>query len=957
MSKILYENVIKVKNSLYVRTYNKETKTSTIEEISKPPLPPLYKESKYNSNTELLSIIGKKPLELIKLDKYSDINQLINSSKSSNTPLYGNKSLEQNYIRTNFGEPTSNDHKFHLWSLDIETAVDKEDPEHNKKLDWKPTMNNKNRFDKDFIDRSAKAIITSIQIYDAKRKQYFIFGLNKEWNKRPLKGKHGKLFYFNCETEAILLKKFLEVLRKVNPTIIIGWNSSGYDYPFITNRIIRILDKKDKLYQWSTKNNRWMFDNTLLKGGYVSQLSPIGLIKHKEVNDNKYGLLDIFEWSMYFTEDYQTLYQKYTYTSLTSYSVESVAQHELKLGKVEHGEFTDFGAFYEGDYTKYNFNVNKKEIDYTLLDRIYKKIQSNYTPELELKFKEEAENLFFSYGMKDVDLPYELDNKLKLVDLVKYIAYTCGVSFNEVSGTLKQWNSFVYNEAYKRGFVLPIYNQFNQNDTYFLEKAISMKGISKDRKDFFSRMFNTESYEGLVKGKKTIVHDFPLRQPRFAGGWTRATKRYWKNSFYLDYKALYPSIEMWGNIGIETLILPKDLHPDLLRLKAEFAIFYPQDVNPSNLDQFDMTFIENTIDNKENSEYIRSILVKHNVVMTPNGVFFDKSSRAIISIIIENLLEDRKKYKELMFESRDKQTLLELIINKKEDSDNLKSKYKDFFIEVEDLNIKEKQNKIFELKQLEDMYSTYEQGIKVLVNSQYGSLSMEANMFAGHKEYFSTAITSSARIANHLMSREQSKKIMELTNTVPTEIRYGRLSYLDRISIVDTDSLASSMEPLVIQKYGEDYDTKITKKELLNFILDYVNNTALPLTREVLDNKYGYTLNAYLPGKLIEENELISDCLPYNSLIQTNKGNIEIGSIENNYKEYKVLCMNHRTNKQEYRRIVNFKKNKTTKKILTISNGVDTIKCTEDHKIYTKNRGYIEAKYITKKDILCLNIK
>ena len=63
-----------------------------------------------------------------------------------------------------------------------------------------------------------------------------------------------------------------------------------------------------------------------------------------------------------------------------------------------------------------------------------------------------------------------------------------------------------------------------------------------------------------------------------------------------------------------------------------------------------------------------------------------------------------------------------------------------------------------------------------------------------------------------------------------------------------------------------------------------------------------------------------------------------------------VLSFNQNLRINEYKKVLNTKKIKTTKKMLTISNGIDEIRCTEDHRIYTLNRGYIEARFINEND-------
>lgn len=158
-----------------------------------------------------------------------------------------------------------------------------------------------------------------------------------------------------------------------------------------------------------------------------------------------------------------------------------------------------------------------------------------------------------------------------------------------------------------------------------------------------------------------------------------------------------------------------------------------------------------------------------------------------------------------------------------------------------------------------------------------------------------------------------------------------------------------TLEKVIERKYGKDYNDKIDKQVLIDFTLNYINKVALPLVRDKLDNVYAYTLNAYLPEKLQEDPEVICDCLPGESLISLKDGVKEIDKV--NIGDY-VLSYNHDKDIREYNKVTNKRKIKTSKKMLTISNSTTTLKCTEDHRIYTKNRGYIEARYIEANDDL-----
>jgi hypothetical protein len=101
---------------------------------------------------------------------------------------------------------------------------------------------------------------------------------------------------------------------------------------------------------------------------------------------------------------------------------------------------------------------------------------------------------------------------------------------------------------------------------------------------------------------------------------------------------------------------------------------------------------------------------------------------------------------------------------------------------------------------------------------------MKANVFAGHPEYFSSAITSTSRIANIFIGREQTKFIYKLLNETPKEEKYGHKTYLDSVVQADTDSVAYDSliyvngESIKIGDLYENTDGIIEKRGKHNYI-------------------------------------------------------------------------------------------------------------------------------------------
>jgi len=103
----------------------------------------------------------------------------------------------------------------------------------------------------------------------------------------------------------------------------------------------------------------------------------------------------------------------------------------------------------------------------------------------------------------------------------------------------------------------------------------------------------------------------------------------------------------------------------------------------------------------------------------------------------------------------------------------------------------------------------------------------------------------------------------------------------------------------------------------------------------------------------------IDECLPYNTLIYCKvdgiKRNLPIGYIVEKQLKCAVLSYNHATNKQEWRKISGWMVRPPRPMIeIKIGNNdkESLLRCSEDHQIHTKNRGYVAAKDLMSGDEL-----
>ena len=133
--------------------------------------------------------------------------------------------------------------------------------------------------------------------------------------------------------ERELLKDFLDVIEDAD--VLSGWNSEGYDIPYMVNRIARVLTKNDtrRFCLWDKFPKKRTFERF---GAEQSTYDLIGRIHM----------------------DYMQLYQKFTYHEMHSYSLDAIGEYELNETKVS----------YEGSLDKLYNQDFKKFIEYNIQD-------------------------------------------------------------------------------------------------------------------------------------------------------------------------------------------------------------------------------------------------------------------------------------------------------------------------------------------------------------------------------------------------------------------------------------------------------------------------------------------------------------------------------------------------------------------------------------------------------------
>lgn len=184
--------------------------------------------------------------------------------------------------------------------------------------------------------------INVITIYDSLDKCFYTWGTKK------LAKKIKNCEYVYCETETILLQCVLNFIHRSSPDIISGWNSEGFDMPYIINRTTRILDEEQ-----------------------AKLLSPVRNI-YSRMMTGAFGR-EQQRWYINGVScvDYLDVYKKFSVGLRESYKLDAIAERELGERKVDYGN-TNLSALADDDWQTFvEYNVQ----DVNLLVRMEDKLR------------------------------------------------------------------------------------------------------------------------------------------------------------------------------------------------------------------------------------------------------------------------------------------------------------------------------------------------------------------------------------------------------------------------------------------------------------------------------------------------------------------------------------------------------------------------------------------------------
>ena len=240
----------------------------------------------------------------------------------------------------------------------------------------------------------------------------------------------------------------------------------------------------------------------------------------------------------------------------------------------------------------------------------------------------------------------------------------------------------------------------------------------------------------------------------------------WVASF--DLNSLYPHLMMQYNISPETLIDPKDYTPAMRKILSSNV-----DVEHLLNQEVDLTEIENA-------------------TLTPNGQFFRTDVQGFVPKMLEDMYNDRKKFKKMMLGAQ-----------------------QEYENEKDSVKRTELENKIAR-------YNNLQLAKKVSLNSAYGA--MGSQYFRFYDLTIALAVTLAGQLSIRWIENKLNGYMNSLLNTNGT----------DYVIASDTDSIYLRLDELVTKVYGASNKLSLPPAKIIEFMDRVCEDKIQPF----IDNAY-----------------------------------------------------------------------------------------------------------------------
>lgn len=209
--------------------------------------------------------------------------------------------------------------------------------------------------------------------------------------------------YVQCENEEALLDAFLR-----------DWRGKG-DYPdIVTGWNVAFFD----IPYIINRVRRLMGDEAAVR------LSPFKQITERQLTLNG-RTQTAMELRGIATLDYYELYRKFTFSQQESYRLDHIAHVELGKRKLSYHEYQSLSRLYRENYP-----------------------------------------LYVDYNIQDVRLVAELDDKMKLIDLVCALAYSAKANYTDTFKQVRLWDIMIYHYLRGQNKQIPPRREVDKTEQY-----------------------------------------------------------------------------------------------------------------------------------------------------------------------------------------------------------------------------------------------------------------------------------------------------------------------------------------------------------------------------------------------------------------------------------------------------------------------------------------------------------
>ena len=175
-------------------------------------------------------------------------------------------------------------------------------------------------------------------------------------------------------------------------------------------------DYPDVITGWNSQ----LFDMAYLSSRIIKVLgekaladcSPWGLIRQYEVPTARGRTQLAYDWSGISNLDFMDLYKKFSYKMVENYKLDTVAKEELGKEKIK-SKWGTFKEFYTNDW-----------------------------------------ELFVDYNIVDVELVDQLEDKMKIINLIMTMAYDAKCNYTDIFSSVRTWDCILYNKLLKENIIV-----------------------------------------------------------------------------------------------------------------------------------------------------------------------------------------------------------------------------------------------------------------------------------------------------------------------------------------------------------------------------------------------------------------------------------------------------------------------------------------------------------------------